>query len=265
LAAELTILGIDALDYDLVIEYNLKKIKQSWCSRLTVPYLEGKEPHSPQVWSSFLSGYDVGPQTMGQSYKREWLYEGMKAFKKLFGLKKSYGIGRKISPMEVARTFLPINHNTLLDQKEVEYLNAPGYNFDNSSFKLCYKWASNQIEMEELRQSLRELLDTRLKTVIREIRNRNCKVFFAYIHALDSLQHISMKPSQVREDYLMINEVTGIISGNVKELIILSDHGYNFEKRLHSMQGFISSNTGETPDNIIELRQFIEKKYLQTS
>ena len=54
---KILIIGIDALEYNLVKKYNLKNLKQAQYIKIKVPInKELKKPTTPSVWASFLAG-----------------------------------------------------------------------------------------------------------------------------------------------------------------------------------------------------------------
>ena len=58
------ILGIDALEYNLVQEWDLKNLKQNEYGKITVPiYKAGGEPVTLVVWPCFITGAE--PEDMG--------------------------------------------------------------------------------------------------------------------------------------------------------------------------------------------------------
>lgn len=65
------ILGIDALEYDLVEKLDSQILKQVEYGKVKVPILIGdKDPKTPTVWASFISG--ASPELHGVTKFKTW-------------------------------------------------------------------------------------------------------------------------------------------------------------------------------------------------
>jgi len=50
------ILGIDAIEYDLVEKWDLKNLKQEEYGKTELPLLPGQEPVTTIIWPCFITG-----------------------------------------------------------------------------------------------------------------------------------------------------------------------------------------------------------------
>jgi len=185
----MVILGIDGLDYDLVVKWNLESLMQRDYGQITVPISEKMGiPKSPQVWASFLTGEYVKEIDFIKpcSRAREKIVKILRAIRRVLPL--SLGLAKKISKQISPSRFPKLNCKTFLDLPEVREVNAPFYSFDNKTFDLSFKYSQGDISIDEYVAELEKILLNKQRLVLRELeRDRKSKVIFFYIHALDLL------------------------------------------------------------------------------
>ena len=93
------IIGIDALEYDLVKKYNLKNLLQKEYGKTIVPLGKSGYPQTVQVWASFLTGKISNLQKFNTkaSPLLNKLYAPLIKIKNLFPLNgKINSLGRRI-------------------------------------------------------------------------------------------------------------------------------------------------------------------------
>ena len=194
----MVILGIDGLDYDLVVKWNLESLMQRDYGQITVPISEKMGiPKSPQVWASFLTGEYVKEIDFIKpcSRAREKIVKILRAIRRVLPL--SLGLAKKISKQISPSRFPKLNCKTFLDLPEVREVNAPFYSFDNKTFDLSFKYSQGDISIDEYVAELEKILLNKQHLVLRELEwDRKSKVIFFYIHALDVLQHITFVKGQ---------------------------------------------------------------------
>ena len=61
--SKVLILGIDAIEYDLVEEWDLKNLKQKEYGKTILPLAPGQEPATVIIWPCFITGKE--PAEMG--------------------------------------------------------------------------------------------------------------------------------------------------------------------------------------------------------
>jgi len=264
----MVILGIDGLDYDLIIKWDLENLMQKEYGRITVPISEKiGVPKSPQVWASFLTGeYSKEMDLIARRRARgEKIVRILREIRRVLPL--SLGLAKKISKpsKQISPSRFPkLNCKTFLDFPEVREVNAPFYSFDNKTFDLSFKYSQGDISIDEYVAELEKILLNKQRLVLRELeRDRKSKVIFFYIHALDLLQHITFVKGQefLRKYYegldLFLSKINQIEKGII---IVVSDHGFNFETGSHSMNGFYSSNEiiRPKPSDITDFYKIVE-------
>ena len=105
------ILGLDGLEYDFVVRWNLKSLKQKEYGKLEVPIdKESGVPKSPEVWSAFLTGKY---SSRGLSFKRtpmiDFILRILKFMRKHIPV--SLGLGKRIR-VKAPKRFPELNEKT---------------------------------------------------------------------------------------------------------------------------------------------------------
>jgi len=177
------------------------------------------------------------------------------------------GLGNRISTPLSGNRFPELHQPTFLDEKEIGYYNAPFYDFDHQSFDLLYGFYNGEITLGEAWSRLDTLLNHRI-AIIRELECEFAHMkpgFFFYMHVMDALQHLALESSQLYNSYARLNNLIGDLSTKLDQdeckLLIVSDHGWDWENLNHSDQGFYSSSFKmKKPQGIDSFRQLIMKE-----
>jgi hypothetical protein len=253
------ILGLDGLDINLVNIFNLTNLKQNEYGGIKVPINPKKrEPHSVQVWESFLTGKIAKPREFNPSLKYKIFHPLLVKLKKILPYK--CGISQYLKDTN----FPKIKEKTFLDNENSITINAPFYNFNNEDFKITQQFASNLIDRKTTLNLLINTLDEQINYI--NIENKNVKnnydIIFSYLHYPDNIQHIFFKEINIIKNiYGKLSELSHNISKYVRPdlYLIISDHGFNFKTLKHSKKGFYSSNRklNPKPNNITDFYQLI--------
>jgi len=252
------ILGIDALDYDLVEKLNLKSLMQVEYSQTIVPINEELGfPLSPEVWASFLTGLYVPkkfkqPHTHLTKYIRK-LTRSLKIDSRKGFLKKLRMMYHK--QFSTSNKFGNLNKKTFLDLTESMEINVPFYNFDNKTFEIGRLFGIGELSLSQTINEIKLIYDYRKKQIFSEVHNiKDEDVIFAFMHTADMLQHCAyLRVSEIETHYIDLNNYVSDLKRKLADsfddviFIIISDHGFDFELGKHSMMGFYSSNTHLIP------------------
>ena len=118
-----------------------------------------------------------------------------------------------------------------------------------------YKYNNEKISINQLIKGLKSIYEDRKKQFINQLNSvEDTNVIVAYMHVIDYLQHILfMRASKIEQYYIDLDDYVSVLKRQVKDsfgeviFIIVSDHGFDFDKGTHSMMGFYSSNTHLIP------------------
>ena len=258
------ILGLDGMDFRYATEFGLNNVLQLDFSTIKVPISKKyNQPLSPEVWGSFLCAEHI-----------VFSFEGPKHFevsKFLAKLKKlfpfiSFGLGRKVCGQITG--FPKIDRKTWIDLPNVKEINAPFYSYSNEVFSASRRFSSHK-DLDVYRKDVGEIFVKDSKKILDElsveVEKGSSDVVFAYTHFPDLFNHVwfTEELSKLEKLYKKIDAFTGSILRLLQDtdthVIIVSDHGFDFEKGHHSNLGFISSNKFMNfPKNIVGLGKMIE-------
>lgn len=284
------ILGIDALDHDLVEEWNLKNLKQKEYGKLIVPITKAlREPATEIVWPCFITGKE--PKEMGfnspvlyrQPYK--WFFDHIYSL-----TPSSFADVHPDSILEeknAKRLFLDKISN-VLTKAGVFYhpsranIKAPTM-FDNTFLKTAHfhipvydkdpfpeyrkrivDVIMKQVPASEFTAACKKSFYDRAEELIHYLKeNKDWDLVMMYWFCLDAVQHAFFNSKlKIMDFYLMFNEFVGNLNSKLPSdvlLFILSDHGQ--KKGIHTDHGFYSCNKklGLKNPKIIDFKEILEK------
>jgi hypothetical protein len=259
---KLIIFGFDALDYDLVEEWDLFFLEQKVYGRIEVPINDKIGiPLSTDVWGSFLTGRELKNLDFEHDIQkhREFIRNILTRIRKYLPLK--LGLSKRVSGVTHTR-FPELNEKTFIDHPNSRAINVPFYNFDYKSFDAMEEMKRKKITVNDCIIKVSDILKERLEQ-IREviISDVDSKVIFAFISALDILQHLILRKDPLFKYYVSLDSFIHSIKKELDNCftIIISDHGFNFEKKEHGLYGFFSSNKDldEFPKSITDVSKIV--------
>lgn len=226
------ILGIDALDINMIEKLDLKALKHAQYGELKVPLSSiSGYPRSSSVWATFLTG-------------KEHEIEFTKA---------ENGINM----------FAGLTEETFVDWKWVKGINVPFRNHEIDTLTKLVR-LRNKLSYPETIQKMVDVHNSRTKEIFNEIINTDerYKVIFAYFQTLDTLQHaLFLRPNVILKLYRCMEIHFADIKQKLSEdtIIIVSDHG--FEKGTHSYTGMYSCShvINPKPTNITDFYGLIKE------
>jgi len=267
------ILGIDALEYSLVEEWNLKFLKQKEYGKIIVPLTKtslGSHPATVVVWSCFITGKQ--PQEMGYETvkiaKRDKIDDLYWAIRTRFPkseniFKYFHRKSRNTNP-----TRNDIKAPTLFDNKNIKsvHLHVPVY--DNNAFPEyrgvgTYRAVSDKYYQKIYEKGCNKEFDERSEEVYKLI-DKDWDIAMQYFFLLDGIQHVFFRNKlKIMDYYMKFNMFVANLTKKLDDdifILIISDHGQ--KKGLHTDYGFYSSNIklGLKNPKISDFKELIEKK-----
>jgi predicted AlkP superfamily phosphohydrolase/phosphomutase len=283
------ILGIDAIEYDLVEEWDLKNLKQKEYGKTILPLYPGQEPATVIIWPCFITGKE--PEEMGYSTvyvfskplqffinilspiirkifidtkaeeRTEKIHGKQSILDKYADLVRKFGLSHKPKRDD-------IKAKTIFENKNFKsiHLHIPVYDKDDfpEYRKDIIKVIAEKAYQPVIEMKQKKEFKQRSKEVFEIIEKGNWDIFMQYFFLLDSVQHIYYKnPKKIAEFYLMFDELVEKVSKKIDKntlLLIVSDHGQ--KKGIHTPYGFYSSNKKLNLKNpkLIDFKQIIENE-----
>jgi predicted AlkP superfamily phosphohydrolase/phosphomutase len=287
------ILGIDAIEHDLVEQWDLKNLKQKEYGKTILPLLPGQEPATVIIWPCFITGKE--PEEMGYSTvhifakpikpiisfiapiirkifidtkaeERTQKKHGKQSIlNRLAAFLKKFGLLHKPTKKD-------IKADTIFENKQIKsvHLHIPVY--DNDDFpeyrKDIVKVVSEKAYHPVIEMKQKKEFKQRSKEVFEVLKKDDWQLFMQYFYVLDGVQHIFYKsPKKIAEFYLMFDEFVKKVSELTNDetlILIVSDHG--LKKGIHTPYGFYSTNKklGLKNPKLIDFRKIIEDKLIKT-
>jgi hypothetical protein len=282
------ILGIDAVEYDLVERWNLENLKQEEHGKTVLPLQPDQEAATVVIWPCFITGEP--PRRMGYSTIHvfpqplqamiDMLYPRLR---KLF---IDYGAGDvtekksgKQSLLDSAAGLLyslnlahspcrsDIQASTLFDDSRWRsvHLHVPVY--DDDAFPSYRKNVVKAIEDKAYRPILEMACKREFRQRASELndwleRKDEWDLLMQYFFVLDAVQHVFFaNEKKMAEFYLRFDEFVGHVRDSIDDdtlLLIVSDHGQH--RGIHTDHGFYSVNKSLNLSNprLIDFRGIIE-------
>ena len=237
------VIGIDALEYNLVEEWNLGHIKQEEHGKVKVPILSSVGvPMTPQVWASFLTGEIKDKKFEYISPFMRLLVKANEYFKPRLGF---YTFFSKF--LSHSTRFPKLKEKTFLDHVYSEYYNVPYYDFSerycNEIVSTGLDFRGGKLGYREMKEFLRGMFNKDREESIKRIKKVKADLFFCYFFSLDYLQHHFYKDKElIRKSYeefdTLLRELKKI--GKPEFCLVVSDHGARDGN--HTGYGFYSIN-----------------------
>ena len=287
------ILGIDAIEHDLIEKLDLKNLKQKEYGKTILPLSPGQEPATEIIWPCFITGKE--PNEMGYSSLNVYA----KSLRPIITLinpvisklfidtktkEETQKIQGRLSILYVSIMLLKkvglinkptkedIKADSIFDNKKIKSIHLHIPVLDTNDFPDYRKDIINVISEKALHPIIemkqKKEFKQRTKEVYEYIMKNNWQLFMQYFYVLDGVQHTFYKnPKKIVEFYLMFDEFIKKVSEIINDktlLLIVSDHG--LKKGIHTPYGFYSVNKklGLKNPKIIDFRKIIEDKLVKT-
>jgi len=252
------ILGIDALEFKLVEDFDLTNLKQSEYGKVSIPtecYTIGlKEmwtPWTPFIWSAFLTGKTPDQTGIGKLNYRKWENKALQFLREKsakIGLNKIKGKAKILNALGFKqryhnRTDFKVKTVFDLARSPID-IGVPCYSKD-WKFKLD---SSKDDINAYFKESLSDFKKNRAATLNRM--DEEWDLFFSYARHLDICGHLFIsKRTKMWENYILLDDFAKQIVTRLPKktlFLIVSDHGMEqlegskFGK--HSERAYYSSN-----------------------
>ena len=287
---KLFIIGLDGLEYNLVVRWKLNYYKQKAYGKHYVGFF--KTLYTPIIWASMITGINVEEVGYNEEYIKNvrmkkffsFLYPIYVIRKKL--IKRKLGLRKFIKKNKVPYT--PNIPESLKEKSFIYYLRKKGYKvytneipgFDEKRNEY-YRWKTGKIlNLSIVEKS--KLVNEALKDVSNRCADainyviKDYDLVFVYSPLPDIAYHMVTKPTLKKMvwlrniHYKLYETVKPLIMEAEKRnyvVLILSDHGFDFKKYYHSDYGFWSLNI-EPPSywnikTILDFKEYIIRLVLK--
>jgi len=282
------ILGIDALEYNLVEEWDLKNLKQEEYGKSELPLLPNQEPTTVIIWPCFITG--KMPKEMGFSTIHVFPQPIQRMLETVYPRIRKYLIDYKAKDITEKKkgkqSFLnkfakwlnkmglahppsksDIISDTIFDAiANSLHLHIPVY--DEDAFPPYRKRVVDAIENKAYRPIFEMQCMEEFKQRSREVfewleRKNEWNLFMQYFFVLDGIQHVFYNQTKkIAKFYILFDEFVGKVREKLDDdilLLIVSDHGQH--KGIHTTHGFYSVNKplGLKNPKLIDFRWVIEE------
>lgn len=232
------IFAIDALEYNLVHEFNCKHLRQEYHGKTDIS--EFSEPRTMVLWSSFMTG---------ENKETAVLQEGREMWNVRW-------------PKE--ETFFSSFKNPVV-------IDLPGYSYDLAAHEKsrellkAFFMTEKKEEKERIRQEYNKdafAHHKRVKAAFEQALEEEHDLVVGYFSLADVIGHLNFgKKMMMRMIYHELDEMAGKLRERKEKLLILSDHGMKGVGMFgdHSEYGFWSTNFKNLgKPKITDFRKIIE-------
>lgn len=215
----ITILAIDALEYNLVEKFNCKNLKQKEYGKTDIS--EFTEPRTIVLWSSFLTGKNMEKPILALGNKEMWNFK----------VKKE-------------DSFLNSFENPLV-------IDLPGYNYEKEQHEKERKllkefFSTDSDKTKKIKEEYNKLSfehHKKIKQKFLNSLNKDRDLVLGYFSVADVIGHLNFGNNlMMKMIYDDLEDMTGIASKKSDKILVLSDHGMKAIGRFgdHSEYGFWS-------------------------
>lgn len=278
------VLGIDALEYNLVEEFKLDELKQKAYTKLDLS--DFPLVLSELIWPSMLTGHldeeMISKVKMSTGALTQRNSPPFRFLRRILPLKTKRFLGKKVwgwlykqimgNPKEVISTYLrEIGIQTILEEygDKAWHNSIPGLGYPGLSEKEI-DMLEKALEDPQARKAWTKHLKGKYEKRVQELRyalkeKNDFDLIFWYTHYPDYAGHAyGGRKLQMMSMYLDLNKLTSWIKKKLNQndaLYIISDHGMKplGKYGVHSNHGFFSSNDGNLINKPQELYQLLKE------
>lgn len=266
------IIGIDALEYDLVKKMNLTNIKQMEWGKVSLPLDPGDEALTPVIWGGFITGKDQSDLIKGFRHWKNPLirFVSNDIFQRFKLFKLGYKLGKLLRRFGMEQKPEVVTGKTIFDLGKSIAISIPAYNEDKINFTLREK-VMEALEDKVTHEEFDSMMDkafTNRKDRLMEALDKDWDVCMIHFFLTDLLMHLHFDDEIYAENlYRTMDRLVIKIKKRLEKtkklddvlIIILSDHG--IKKGVHTDHAFYSSNKklGLSNPSILDFYKIIEK------
>lgn len=241
---KICILAFDGLEANYVEKWKLRNLLQEYSDIYPV---EAEKYNTPQLWASFLTGLPPEEHNLRLFVERGGMIKKIARFTP----KVIRSIGKKFvkaKPPSIKGKF-----KTIFDyaSKPLAF-NVFSYNELEEQLKLRMKYdiVKTLGDVKKSYKAYREWMkfSRKLKNEFKKLLiERDWDLAMTHFYFTDLIAHLFYnKPSLVKLTYILADkfaeEIRRIVDDREGLLLIISDHGFNLKRGLHSDHGFYSLN-----------------------
>lgn len=266
------IIGIDALEYDLVRKLDLKNLKQLEWGKLSLPLDPGDEALTPVIWGGFITGSDQSDLIKGFRHWKNPIvrFVSENVFQRFKLYKMGCKLGKLLRRFGAEQKPEVVSGNTIFDMGKSFAISIPAYNEDQINFLLREKVMEaleDKITHEEFDNMMDEAFIDR-KNRFFEALDKDWNVLMVHFFLTDLLMHLHFDDDIYAENlYRTMDRLVVKIKKRLAKtkkpddvlILIISDHG--IKKGIHTDHAFYSSNKklGLKDPSILDFYKIIEK------
>ena len=241
----ITVIAIDALEYELVTSFDIKNMKQTYQGKTDIS--EFSEPRTMVLWSSFMTGMNKEKEVLALGDKEMW------------------------------NNKIPHEETFFSKFEDPKIIDLPGYNYDLEQHKDERKYLKEffSSEDDEEKQKIRKKYNDHSFQHHRKVKDEfllaaeeDHDFLLGYFSVADVIGHLNfgnrMMMKMIYRDFDEVIEET--IKKRPGDIIVLSDHGMEAVGQFgdHSKYGFWSNNfTDLDKPKITEFADIILKRLNQ--
>jgi hypothetical protein len=236
----ITVIAIDALEFDLVERFNSTHLKQKFYGKTDIS--EFSEPRTMVLWSSFMTGKNMESEVLAKGDKEMWNIR----------IEHDNTFFSNFSKPCIIDWNIRIEHdNTFFSNfSKPCIIDLPGYNYDlnqhNQERKLLKAFFdSDDDSKDDIRKKYNELAFEHHRGVKKSFLDSLSKdhdFILGYFSLADVIGHLNFGNRMMMK--MIYRELDEIVAQAEGKLIVLSDHGMKAIGQFgdHSGYGFWSNN-----------------------
>lgn len=262
------VVALDALEYNLVVDFNLRTLKQEEYGKIDVSSFEALS--TPIIWGSFITGLDL--TKLGLQLHHEVITTPHKLLRLTpermrhvipLGIRRQFfktvpirqrDIHKDVQKpyREIRQRFKELNLTTLFDIPNSVSVSVPPYQkwVSDKALHLNKKLVERKIPFVIYQEHLYNVFRRKKEQLLDVIGRGGWSLVMAHFLFTDSLAHFRIQDrKKMFEVYLeaenLIKEVKNVLPEKTM-LLVVSDHGMEYRKDLkfgdHTPYGFYSCN-----------------------
>ncbi len=288
----LVVLGIDALDPDLVDSEQYPHLTLDAHRSIETIISSGGEPSTHELWPTIITGLSPADHGLVLDDGVTWENPVIAALSSVADYVLPDGIQTRLggwllnnTEADAFRTpatyYVDNNIETVFDDRESIAIGIPNYVVDRDTEDREHQLRRNMGDLFErdvdaegghrssdptaFYEQCLEMAMIRIARVRRALRGRKHELVFGYTSGLDLIGHIAHShPELQQRAYVELNEFVNEIRGDLAEedeLILVSDHG--LQDGLHTDKAMIASTDPtivESVSSVLDIRKALENE-----
>lgn len=258
---KICIIALDALEYNLVKEFDLKGLMQKEWGTIDVTMFQ--DLATPIVWGSFITGLPLEKhglklkeftkphkllRLVPENLRHKLPFQTRKSFFKTTRIKKE----RHETYEDIREQFKKRNLTTLFDIPNSVAISVPPYQqwIKPKTVRLVEETVEKKIPFVIFEEHVRSIFLRKKRKLLNAVRWGDWRLLMAHFMFTDLLAHFKIRNKQkMLEVYSEAGSLVEEVKDHLGEktvLLIVSDHGMKFDEELkfgdHTAHGFYSCN-----------------------